>query len=280
MSIKNFIPEIWSDNILRALDEQHVAVALANREYEGEISGAGDTVKVSQIGDITVSNYESGTDISFQDLDDSQKTLLIDQQKYFAFKVDDVDAAQANQNLIPEASRKSAVALSGVSDTFLLNKYADAGLSQNTDASPATVTSTNVDDEVLAVGEKMNENNVPVNAPRFMVIPPWFHTKLVQAGLTTKTVNDALFANGFIDQVLGFKMYMSNNVSIGTPATGANTRIICGVEGETFAFAEQIVKVEALRPEKAFEDAVKGLHVYGGKLWRPDMTCTLYVSKG
>lgn len=35
------------------------------------------------------------------------------------------------------------------------------------------------------------------------------------------------------------------------------------------SYAEQIVKVEAFRPEKRFSDAVKGLHVYGAKLVRP-----------
>lgn len=35
------------------------------------------------------------------------------------------------------------------------------------------------------------------------------------------------------------------------------------------SYAEQISKVEAFRPEKRFADALKGLHVYGGKVVRP-----------
>lgn len=36
------------------------------------------------------------------------------------------------------------------------------------------------------------------------------------------------------------------------------------------SYAEQINKVEALRPEKRFADALKGLHLYGGKVVRPE----------
>ena len=36
------------------------------------------------------------------------------------------------------------------------------------------------------------------------------------------------------------------------------------------SYAEQINKVEAFRPEKRFADALKGLHLYGGKVVRPE----------
>ena len=36
------------------------------------------------------------------------------------------------------------------------------------------------------------------------------------------------------------------------------------------AFIEQINKVEAYRPQDAFEDALKGLYAYGAKVVRPD----------
>lgn len=36
------------------------------------------------------------------------------------------------------------------------------------------------------------------------------------------------------------------------------------------SYAEQISKVEAFRPEKRFADALKGLHLYGGKVVRPE----------
>ncbi len=48
---------------------------------------------------------------------------------------------------------------------------------------------------------------------------------------------------------------------------------------QTISYAEQIVKVEAYRPEKRFSDAVKGLHVYGAKVVRPDTLAVLTVQR-
>ena len=62
MSIKNFIPTLWSARLLEHLDKVHVYVNLLNRDYEGEIKNYGDTVKINQIGDITIKDYD-GKDI-------------------------------------------------------------------------------------------------------------------------------------------------------------------------------------------------------------------------
>ena len=67
------------------------------------------------------------------------------------------------------------------------------------------------------------------------------------------------------------------NSNVSNAGSWANTKIIAGVKNESIALAEQIVSVEAYRPESSFSDAVKGLHVYGGKIIRPDMTCVLYA---
>ena len=278
MSIKNFIPTVWAENLLETKEKVHVVARLANREYEGDIRNFGDTVKVVQIGDITVSDYDGDSDISYEDLNDASSLLTIDKQKYFAFQVDDVDAAQSKPGIMEKAMKKAAYGLRDNQDSYLLGLYAQAGMSVNSDASPADVTSLNVDEQLLEVAEEMDVNNVPREG-RVGIVPPWFHNKCVLAGLTAKTEKDVLFDNGYIDRILGFDLFLSNNVSIGTPATGAQTRMIFGIEGESFALAEQILNVEALRLEKRFKDAIRGLHVYGGKIFRPDLTCVLYADK-
>ena len=48
---------------------------------------------------------------------------------------------------------------------------------------------------------------------------------------------------------------------------------------QTISYAEQIVEVQAYRPELRFADAVKGLHVYGAKVVRPDALAVLTVSR-
>ena len=63
----------------------------------------------------------------------------------------------------------------------------------------------------------------------------------------------------------------------GTTAASQTDTVVSGggqlaIAGSSIAttFAEQILKTEAYRPEKRFGDALKGLHVYGAKVVRPE----------
>ena len=119
MSVTNFIPTIWSARLLRHLDKKHVYANLLNRDYEGEIKNFGDTVKINQIGDVTIKNYQKSTDIEApEELSGEQLMLTIDQAKYFNFGIDDVDAAQVNPKLMDKAMMRAAYGMNDVTDRF------------------------------------------------------------------------------------------------------------------------------------------------------------------
>ena len=121
MSVANFIPTIWSARLLAHLDKAHVYAALVNRDYEGEIKNYGDTVKINQIGDVTIKDYTKGKDIDDpEELNGDQNTLTIDQAKYFNFSIDDVDAAQVNPKLMDSAMQRSAYAMNDTWQTFCI----------------------------------------------------------------------------------------------------------------------------------------------------------------
>lgn len=278
MAVDNFTPELWSMNIQRALSKVHRFAALANREYEGMISAFGDTVKVNAINDPTVNTYvKNVTSITVEDLVGTQRELKIDQSKYVAFGVDDVDRAQNNVSVMVEATTRAGYKFADTADLYLAGLYTQANYAQNTNASPVDLTSLNVEDEILQLKETMNEYNFP-QAGRYIVVAPWVTTKLILAGLTTKTQNDALFENGLIGNVFGFDIIESNNISKNS-SSWDKTRNVAGIRGQSFAYAEQILQLEAFRPQSSFEDAVKGLHVYGAKIMRPDMTIVWYADK-
>ena len=94
----NFIPTVWAARLLSALEKSLVygQAGVVNRDYEGEINQSGDTVKIGSIGDPTIGTYTKDTDITIQALTDAEQTLLINQQKYFGFAVDDIDKIQQN----------------------------------------------------------------------------------------------------------------------------------------------------------------------------------------
>lgn len=278
MSVRNFVPTIWSAKLFQELDKAHVLVSLANRDYEGEIKAYGDQVKINAVGDITVSNYAPNvTSITPEQLTAAQTILEIDQAKYFAFYIDDVDDAQSNPKLMSEAMRKAAWGLGDKSDQLIAGFYTDAGVT----VASTDVTNTTILDVLANTARELDENNVPQQG-RWMVIPPWFHHKLVvnQIMETDGSVSaDAAYSNGFIGRAYGFDIYMSNNLSTG-PSAGTNLKSHYGLAGTNRAvsFAEQIIKMEAYRPENAFSDAVKGLHVYGAKVIDPNALISLNIA--
>src|SRR5690606_20532565 len=119
-------PEVWAARLLTSLKTNLVygAPGVVNRDYQGEISQYGDTVHITSVGRPTVDDYTAHEDIEFEEVDDADRTLLIDQAKYFAFEVDDIEAAQARGNVKPEAMSEAGFALRDVADSYVASLMA------------------------------------------------------------------------------------------------------------------------------------------------------------
>ena len=107
----NWSPVIYSKKVQLALRKSSVAQAITNSDYFGEISSMGDSVKIVKEPDVSVRSYARGTQIAAQDLEDSDFTLVIDKANYFAFKLDDIEAAQSHINWMSMASDRAAYRL-------------------------------------------------------------------------------------------------------------------------------------------------------------------------
>lgn len=275
--IDTFIPELWNARLIYALEKAHVATAFVNRDYEGEIKQKGDTVHINTIGAITVNNYSIDTPITVQTLSTSDQTLVIDQQKYFAFMLDDIDNTQAAGPVIDKAMGRSAYALADVSDQFLFGKMvagAKAGNVIGTDGSPITLTAANIYEYIVALGEKLDDENVPTVGRKIAINPGAYALLLKDTThwAPLKGSNDnGTFVNGLVGEVAGFEVYKTNNL-----VTSASSFAIVASVPEATTYAEQIVKTEKYRPQDSFSDAVKGLHVYGAKVIRPEAVAVLY----
>lgn len=280
MAVTSFIPELWNARLLFNLEKNHVATNLVNRNYEGEIRNAGDTVHINTLGAVSVRTYAQGTDITYDALSTTDQTLEIDQQKYFAFNIDDVDAAQAAGDLMDTAMGRASYALADVSDAFLLGKIAAGGSSDNyvgSAASPIALTKDNIYTSIIALRTALDKQNVPTQG-RTIVVPPEAYALLLQDSRFTSVsdVAQGVILNGEVGSVAGFRIFMSNNVvrtSADTPVYSITAQV-----ADATTYAEQIIKTEALRPEASFSDAVRGLHVYGAKVTRPVEIATLFAT--
>jgi N4-gp56 family major capsid protein len=283
MAITRFRPEIWSAELLVALRKASVFAqpAVVNRDYEGEISQAGDTVRITSISDPTIGNYTANsTVITPEELTDAQRTLVINQAKYFAFKVDDVDRRQAKGDVMGEALSRAAYKLRDVVDAYIAALYTDVASANKVNSGSAVAITTGdlAYSNLVALGQELDEANVSSEG-RWAVVPPWYHSKLL---LNTNFINieksgdgGAALRNGMIGRAAGFDLYKSNNV---VNVTGDDYAVLAGVNS-AISYAEQINSVEAYRPESSFSDAVKGLHLWGCKVIRPDSLAYLLASQ-
>ena len=272
MSLNNFIPTLWSARLYETLKNAHVFANVVNRDYEGEISSYGDSVKINSIGSISVGDYAKNGTISLQQLNSAQTILEINQAKYFNFMVDDIDKAQSNPKVMDGAMQEAGYALADTADSYLAQFQSDAS---------NTVTDITIDTnpentyDVLAdAALALDEANVPREG-RFAVVPPFFVKGMVLAGImeTAGAISaEQEKQNGYVSRLLGFDIWTSNNLEV----VGSDTVGIAGTR-RAISFAEQVLDMEAYRPENRFADAVKGLHVYGGKVVYPDALVRLVL---
>lgn len=275
MAVTNFIPDLWSAKLLVALRKAHVSGALVNRDYEGEIKRQGDSVKITSINDVTIGTYTAHSDITVEDIDDATRSLLIDQAKYFAVELDDIERAQhvkGGGSPLAQAVDNAAYQLADTADAFLLDLINDAAEATGNDLGTVAIhtTAKNLYDAFVDLGVKLDEANVPEQG-RFLVVSPALHgrvRKLDEWVGVGDMSSEVARTRGLIGEIAGLPVYKSNNLPAVTDAAATGGLALAGYRGAT-TFAEQIVSVEAARMEKRFADMVKGLHVYGGKVVRP-----------
>lgn len=278
MATANFIPTIWSARILAALEKQLVYSKFFNRDYEGEIRDAGDTVKIGLVGAPTVKKYTKGADIAApDDVTATDATLSIDQADYFNIAVDDVDAAQSKINLLESASSQTGYAFGDVTDQYLADLLVTGtGGTIGTKAAPKSITDAKPEDAYnLLVDLKvaLDRQNCPTMG-RICVVPPEFEGFMLKdsrfVAVATNDSNQRL-TEGTVYKSAGFEIHVSNNaphVDDGGSKSGQIVYDVIAGCDQSGTYAEQILNTEAYRPEKSFKDAVKGLHVYGAKVLR------------
>lgn len=269
MSLELFKPTLWSRRFIVNTDKALVFRQVVDTSYEGEIQ-AGQVLKINEIGDVDVSSYSSSGGVTWQDMDDAQRELVIDQKKYFAFAVDDVDAAQMNVSVMDGAMQKAAFSVADEVDQFIAGKYDEAGITNETNlgssSSGLNLYANDMPDLITYMHRYLKENNV-MGRP-WCVAPPWFMQLLRYAQITNGTntfdTPNSPALGGAITG-MGFDFFESNNVD----NDGTDYRIMFGAR-DAIAYAGQLSKIEAVRREDYFADGVKGLYIYGAKVVRPD----------
>lgn len=275
MSVQHFIQTIWSKKIQDDLEEKCKLVQDCTREYEGDCEYA-KTVKILAVGDPTVDDY-IGQDIEIEDMNDSSQDLVIDVQKYFAFKVKDVDKAQSVPGLPEKYQQKSMRKLAVAREHFIgalvagkaqSSEDAKKGNPVYKEGAKTIIVATNktraaikeaIDEAIIVLRENnFDDSGVVEMDPRNYKI---FKDELIEL----KTANDELIKRGVVGTYDDYEVKSTNNVYKDDQYTYCIVRSKSAV-----AFAGQINEVEAMRMQNNFADMVRGLDTYGAKIISQD----------
>lgn len=279
MAVTNFVPDIWSARILSNLSKTAVANGICNRDYEGDTT-SGDSVKITSITDPTIGTYTTGTNVSPEAITDATRALLLNQQKFFDFFLDDVERAQSvnGGSIMREAIDRASYGLGNTLDAYVLDLIGSGVSTSNPDhllTQAAIDTAAEAYDLLVKMAALLDEADCP-QENRWAVVTPGFYglmlkdSRFVAAG---DAVGAAVRANGVVGEAAGLKIHKSNNLPSGSLSTGNTSKLI--LAGSTYAttLAEQVRSVEAIRDNLKFADRVRGLHVYGAKVTRS--TCAV-----
>lgn len=271
----NFIPEVWSKKLQKIFDRDAVFTKLVNRDYEGEIKAGGDTVHVRSFGEITIRSYTREGTLTLDTLTDPMSDLTVDQEKYFAFQVDDVDKAQSDISIMEGYAKRAADAIRRTVDQHLHSQYANvaSGNIIGSSSAPISLTKDNIYEYIVDMGKLLDQANAPEDG-RNLVVDPTRKALLLKSPEFTRAtgLGDKVVQNGRIGEVGGFMVHCTTNLN----SSSGNVPIMAFTK-DLISYANQVTKMEKVRPTDKFTDVMKGLFVYGSKIFT---NANLTVSKG
>lgn len=288
MAIDQFVPELWSARYLRHLDAalRYAQPGIINRNWEGQIAQAGDTVHIFQVADPTVKTYTPGTDMDAPERPDgTTKVLTVDKFRYFNIAIDDVNRRQA-MGIFDQYSQRAARQMRETvdADTGAV-MVAGAGVSVGTDAAPVTVKADGTGDYTpyqffVELGKALDDEDAP-EQDRWVVVNPALKAEIVQDNKYVDA-GGAITRNGQIGDIAGFTVVMTTSVPT-SPGSGgapvANDKIVAGAGDYATTFANQLTENEAYRIERQFGDGWKGLEVWGSKVVEPETLAVGHVTQ-
>jgi len=236
----NFIPEIWSAEVIRAV-ESNLVLAKQVKRYDNDVKSFGDTIHVPNLSNLSANAKLAGELVTTQAVTEDKKDILINQHYETSFYVEDILKVQSRYDLMSEYTSKAGYAIAQKIDALLAGLY--AGLSQNVGNGSTAITDANI---ILGL-KKLDLADAP-ETDRFFDIRANGKADLMgidkfvlRTGPGWSTDNSPILhgakENGFWGDIYGLKVFVSNNliVEAGTPTTIHNLMF----QKEAFGLAMQ-----------------------------------------
>lgn len=302
-TMANVIPELWSATYLVKWHLETAFDKIVNTDYEGEFSKMGDVIHIRTMPDMTINTYYKGINTGTGQVTYERPTvgnvdMLIDQGKYWAFSLQDLDLKQGSIELANSWAQecKTQMHIEIESDLFAdwhddahaSNKGNSAGaksgnIKLGTTGAPRYINADNVDDFLTDVTLVLDEQNVPMG-DRSLTVPKFVgkYIKMSDKFTADKTGDSkGRLISGLIGEVDGLLIYTSNNVeSVVDSTAGVTCYNAFANHKKAISFATQLEKNEVIRDPYDFRDLSRGLQVYGSKVTKAEGVVECYIAKG
>lgn len=276
-SYSAFIPEIWSQKLNTMLSKECVMLQCVNRNYEGEIKTQGDSVKIISPAAVKVDSVNGN--ITYEELEPTSMDLIIDQKKFFAFKINDVAQVQSHTDIMEAHLENAKNAIEEVQDTYLLgmHKNVPEANTVGTESAAVELNKTTIYEQFVKLALCLKNSNAVSAAKRpWVVINPTIESYLLQSTefIGAHNVADETLREGAIGRIAGMDVLVSTNLT----DTSGKYYVLAGTN-DAITFASQLAKIESLRDKDSFSDLIRGLYLYGAKTVQPNALAKLIVKK-
>ena len=270
-----FIPEIWSQKLNYLLSKECVMLQCVNRNWEGEIKNQGDKVKIITPANVTISTLSST--ITYSELEPTSQELVIDQKKFFAFKINDVAKVQANADIMEAHLKNAKKAIEEVQDSHILSLHTNVEAANTVGGDTAvTLSSESIYSKFVELAKCLKDSDAFTPGVRpWVVINPTIESYLLQSTefIGAHNVADETLREGAIGRIAGMDVLVSTNLK----AVENKYYVLAGTN-DAITFASQLAKIETLRDKDSFSDLVRGLYLYGAKVVQPKALAKMVIS--
>lgn len=287
MSFQKFKPEVWSEKFMEDLDMKLVFKENCNHSYEGDARKPGDGVRILGLGEVPIYGWHDGKLHQLPDADEvsgNSVYMPINEIRYFHYVVGDLDQEQAKggKGLISKYQSKAKDKMAEEIDSFIAKMHVgncetayQAGTQITADGASST---TAILDAIDTAYLKLLEANVSRDTKVTLTAPPWFIMMLKRAYVELDTDNSAMIKNGRVGRYGGIELKESNNVYHATESSHDVYHIQLKTD-DALAFVNPYTHSEGYRPDKFFEDCVKGYTLFDGMVVAPKQVIDLNVYK-
>ena len=268
----NFIPEIWSDEIIAAYKKELIIANLVNKM---PMSGKkGDTIHIPKPTRGAATAKASGAAVTIQNETAAQLSININKHFEYSRMIEDITdiQAQASMRKFYTGDAGYALAKKVEDDIFLLGKSANGG-NGSTWAKAQKMSATGVLSDYAGSGQlaftdagfrnliqKLDDLDVPMDN-RSLVLPPSARNSImgIERYTSSDFVGGQTVVNGKIGNLYGVNIYISNNCPVdGTAKVGLF------MHKDAFVFAEQMaVRSQTQYKQEFLADLFTSDTIYG-----------------